>query len=111
MFDGISAIDAATWDRCAGDANPFVSHAFLSALEDSGSAVAATGWQPLPLALDGRQGFLPAYAKSHSPGRYVFDHGWAGAWHRAGRQYYAQPPMSAPFLTRPLAALSAAGPL
>jgi predicted N-acyltransferase len=75
MFDGFAAIDAAAWDRCAGAANPFVSHAFLSALEDSASAVAKTGWQPLPIALDGDRGFIPAYAKSHSQGEYVFDHG------------------------------------
>jgi predicted N-acyltransferase len=97
MFDGFAAIDAAAWDRCAGNGNPFVSHAFLSALEDSGSAVAQTGWQPLPLALDGDRGFLPAYAKSHSQGEYVFDHGWADAWHRAGGQYYPKLQIAVPF--------------
>ncbi len=97
LFDGFSAIDAAAWDRCAGDANPFVSYAFLSSLEDSGSAVAATGWQPLPIALDGGQGFLPAYAKSHSQGEYVFDHGWADAWHRAGGHYYPKLQIAVPF--------------
>src|SRR4051794_26172587 len=92
MADGINAFSAEEWDACAGDANPFVSHAFLSALEDSGSAVAQSGWQPVPIAIDGPDGapaaILPAYAKSHSQGEYVFDHGWADAWERAGRSYY-----------------------
>ena len=51
MADGISAFSAEQWDACAGADNPFVSHAFLSALEDSGSAVAQAGWQPVPIAM------------------------------------------------------------
>ena len=54
--DGVASFDAAAWDACAGDANPFVSHAFLSALENSGSATTRTGWQPVPLAIDGADG-------------------------------------------------------
>jgi predicted N-acyltransferase len=101
MADGIGAFDAAEWDACAGDDNPFVSHAFLSALEDSGSAVAHAGWQPVPIAIDGADGtpaaILPAYAKSHSQGEYVFDHGWADAWERAGRSYYPKLQIAVPF--------------
>jgi predicted N-acyltransferase len=101
MADGIGAFDAAEWDACAGDENPFVSHAFLSALEDSGSAVAHAGWQPVPIAIDGPHGapaaILPAYAKSHSQGEYVFDHGWADAWERAGRSYYPKLQIAVPF--------------
>ena len=101
MADGISAFSAAEWDACAGDDNPFVSHAFLSALEDSGSAVGQTGWQPVPIAIDGADGapvaILPAYAKSHSQGEYVFDHGWADAWERAGRSYYPKLQIAVPF--------------
>ena len=99
--DGVSGFDAAAWDACAGDANPFVSHAFLSALEDSGSAVARTGWQPLPIVFDEADGTLagvaPAYAKSHSQGEYVFDHSWADAWERAGGRYYPKLLIAVPF--------------
>jgi uncharacterized protein len=99
--DGVSLFDAGAWDACAGSANPFVSHAFLSALEDSGSAVARTGWQPLPIAFDEADGTLggvaPAYAKSHSQGEYVFDHSWADAWERAGGRYYPKLVIAAPF--------------
>ncbi len=101
MADGVAAFDAAEWDACAGNDNPFVSHAFLSALEDSGSAVAQAGWQPVPIAIDGPDGapvaILPAYAKSHSQGEYVFDHGWADAWERAGRSYYPKLQIAVPF--------------
>ena len=99
--DGVSSFDAAAWDACAGTANPFVSHAFLSALEDSGSATARNGWQPLPIAFDEADGTLagvaPAYAKSHSQGEYVFDHSWADAWERAGGRYYPKLLIAAPF--------------
>ena len=101
MAGGIAAFGASEWDACAGDDNPFVSHAFLSALEDSGSAVAQTGWQPVPIAIDGPDGaaaaILPAYAKSHSQGEYVFDHGWADAWEQAGRSYYPKLQIAVPF--------------
>ena len=99
--ESVSSFDAAAWDSCAGDANPFVSHAFLSALEDSGSAVARTGWQPLPIAFDEADGSLagvaPAYAKSHSQGEYVFDHSWADAWERAGGRYFPKLLIASPF--------------
>src|SRR3954471_17272832 len=101
MADGIAAFTAEKWEACAGTDNPFVSHAFLSALEDSGSAVAHTGWQAVPIAIDGPDGapaaILPAYAKSHSQGEYVFDHGWADAWERAGRSYYPKLQIAVPF--------------
>src|SRR5436190_2368151 len=88
LRDGVAAFEAADWDRCAGADDPFLSHAFLSALEDSGSAAAETGWQPLPISIDGTDArpaaVMPAYVKSHSLGEYVFDHGWADAYERAG---------------------------
>ncbi len=112
--DGIGSFDAAAWDACAGDANPFVSHAFLSALEDSGSAVARTGWQPLPIAFDEADGKLagvaPAYAKSHSQGEYVFDHSWADAWQRAGGRYYPKLLIASPFSPVPGPRLLARNP-
>ena len=101
MGEGVASIDGAEWDACAGTGNPFVSHAFLSALEESGSAVARTGWQPIPIVVDDADGrpaaILPAYAKSHSQGEYVFDHGWADAWERAGGRYYPKLQIAVPF--------------
>jgi predicted N-acyltransferase len=97
----IADIEAADWDACAGAANPFVSHAFLSALEDSGSANARTGWLPQHAALRTEHGALvgvvPMYAKSHSYGEYVFDHGWANALERAGGAYYPKLQAAVPF--------------
>ncbi|HEY0270785.1 MAG TPA: GNAT family N-acetyltransferase [Sphingomonas sp.] len=105
VADGLSAFTPEAWDACAGTANPFVSHAFLSALEDSGSAVARAGWQPVPIVIDGADGLpdaiLPAYAKSHSQGEYVFDQGWADAWRRAGGEYYPKLQIAVPFTPVP----------
>jgi len=101
IADGIAAIPAADWDACAGSANPFVGHAFLSILEASGSATARAGWQPIPIIVDGPDGkpaaIAPAYAKSHSQGEYVFDHAWADAWERAGGNYYPKLQVAVPF--------------
>jgi uncharacterized protein len=80
--------------------NPFVSHAFLSCLEDSGSATRGSGWAASHVILEeGGQviGIAPAYLKSHSMGEYVFDHGWADAFHRAGGNYYPKLQVSVPF--------------
>jgi predicted N-acyltransferase len=96
----IAQLPAAEWDACAGD-NPFVRHAFLAALEDSGSVSAETGWLPQHLAIadsDGRLlGCVPLYLKSHSYGEYVFDWGWADAYERAGGRYYPKLQASVPF--------------
>ena len=97
----ISEIPAALWDACAGQANPFVSHAFLGVLEDSGSAGARTGWLPQHAVLRDAAGEIvgvaPMYAKSHSYGEYVFDHGWAHAFERAGGSYYPKLQVAVPF--------------
>jgi predicted N-acyltransferase len=81
--------------------NPFISHAFLSALEESGSATAKTGWLGQHLLLersDGRlMGAVPGYLKNHSRGEYVFDQGWADAFERAGGRYYPKLQCSVPF--------------
>jgi uncharacterized protein len=88
---------------CAGSRssyNPFVSHAFFSALEASGSACARTGWgaRHLVARLDGAiAGIVPCYLKSHSQGEYVFDRGWADAYERAGGRYYPKLQASVPF--------------
>jgi predicted N-acyltransferase len=103
----IADISAADWDACAAGraarrpANPFISHAFLRALEDSGSATAETGWLPQHLVVEDSSGALigcmPCYLKSHSQGEYVFDHGWADAYLRAGGRYYPKLQASVPF--------------
>jgi len=105
LGQGVAGFDAAGWDACAGTGNPFLSHAFLSALEESGSATARTGWQPVPIAIDAPDGSLaaaaPAYLKSHSQGEYVFDQGWAQAWERAGGAYYPKLQIAVPFTPVP----------
>ena len=101
LADGVAAIPADQWDACAGTANPFMRHAFLSALEQSGSVGARSGWQSIPIIVEGADGapaaIAPAYAKSHSQGEYVFDHAWADAWERAGGAYYPKLQVAAPF--------------
>jgi hypothetical protein len=100
----LADIPADEWDACAGCDNPFVGHAFLSALEESGSAVAETGWlgQHVLLHDAGRLvGALPLYLKNHSCGEYVFDHGWAEAFERAGGRYYPKLQGAVPFTPVP----------
>ncbi len=102
---GVGEIAAADWDACAGSGNPFLSHAFLSLLERSGSVGGRSGWTPLPIVVDGADGkpaaIAPAYAKTHSQGEYVFDHGWADAWERAGGSYYPKLQVAVPFTPVP----------
>ena len=101
---GVASFEPDDWDRCAGSADPFLSHAFLSALEESGSATPRTGWQSVPIAIDEDDrpaAVMPAYLKSHSQGEYVFDHGWAAAWERAGGDYYPKLQIAVPFTPVP----------
>ena len=101
VYSSVGEIGAAEWDALAGTDNPFVSHAFLTALENSGSVGPGTGWAPAPLVIESDHGgiaaALPAYAKGHSQGEYVFDHAWADAWHRAGGNYYPKLQITVPF--------------
>ncbi|WP_048849103.1 GNAT family N-acetyltransferase [Tanticharoenia sakaeratensis] len=101
LHSAIAEIAPETWDACAGDDNPFVSHAFLSALEDSGSVGPRTGWLPRHAILrdpDGRVlAAAPLYGKSHSYGEYVFDHAWANAFEQAGGRYYPKLQLAVPF--------------
>jgi predicted N-acyltransferase len=101
QLPSVGKIQAEEWDALTGGGNPFVSHAFLSALEDSRSVGERSGWMSAPLVIDGADGrlaaALPAYVKSHSQGEYVFDHSWADAWHRAGGAYYPKLQIAAPF--------------
>lgn len=105
LGSGVAAVNAAAWDALAGGGNPFVSHDFLSLLEESGSVGPGTGWQPAPLLVKDDGGALvaaaPAYLKSHSQGEYVFDHAWADAWARAGGDYYPKLQIAAPFTPVP----------
>ncbi len=105
LMGAISEIEAAAWDACAGADNPFVSHAFLAALEQSGSASPESGWAPYHLVVEdgagGLSGALPMYLKSHSYGEFVFDHAWAHAYERAGGRYYPKLQVSVPFTPVP----------
>ena len=104
---GSSVTDVASdaWDALHDGGNPFVCHAFLSLLEESGSVGPGTGWQAAPLLVEDASGTLlaaaPAYVKGHSQGEYVFDHSWADAWHRAGGEYYPKLQIAVPFTPVP----------
>jgi len=104
IASGVAPLNARAWDRLAGN-DPFVSHAFLSALEDSGSVGPGTGWTPAPILVEDEGSHLvaaaPAYLKTHSQGEYVFDHGWADAWQRAGGEYYPKLQVAVPFTPVP----------
>ena len=109
----LAEIAPEAWDACAnppgltaeGGAgerfNPFVAHAFLSALEESGSVGRRSGWTPAHVIVEDASGRLvataPTYLKSHSQGEYVFDHAWADAYERAGGRYYPKLQIAAPF--------------
>jgi predicted N-acyltransferase len=112
VLSAIAEVDPADWDACANPPggpqdgsgcayNPFISHAFLSSLEESGSATAKTGWLPQHLVAETSDGAVlgvaPCYLKSHSRGEYVFDRGWAEAYERAGGAYYPKLQVSVPF--------------
>ncbi len=111
VVNAIAEVDAKAWDRLANprphDYDPFVSHAFLAALEASGSVGPGTGWLASHIVLedsggDGRlRAALPCYLKSHSQGEYVFDHGWADAYERAGGRYYPKLQAAVPFTPVP----------
>jgi predicted N-acyltransferase len=101
----ITTVPATAWDACAGDDNPFVSHAFLRALEESRSVGGRSGWAPRHVVVEDSGGALlaatPMYVKSHSQGEYVFDHGWAQAFERAGGSYYPKLQVAVPFTPVP----------
>ncbi|QCK87392.1 N-acetyltransferase [Phreatobacter aquaticus] len=105
IASSLADISAADWNACAADetgaVDPFLDHAFFAALEESGSAVRATGWLGHHMVLEDEAGtiqaILPCYLKSHSRGEYVFDAGWAEAYERAGGRYYPKLQASVPF--------------
>jgi predicted N-acyltransferase len=134
MVRTLAEVDPASWDACANPPaqadsvleeaesnhqeerfNPFITHAFLSACETSGSAVPRTGWGGAHILVEDAEGRLlaaaPCYLKSHSMGEYVFDQGWADAYERAGGRYYPKLQISVPFTPAPgRRLLVAAGP-
>jgi len=109
----MTEVEAIEWDACANPVdlspeergeeryNPFITHAFLKALEHSGSVGGRSGWTPMHLLIEDCDGHLlaaaPAYRKSHSRGEYVFDHAWADAYERAGGRYYPKIQVAVPF--------------
>jgi len=111
--NAIAEVGAATWDACANPSadaptagqeysfNPFLSHGFLAALEASHSVGGRSGWHVRHLLVKDAAGTLlacaPCYLKSHSRGEYVFDHGWADAYERAGGSYYPKLQVAVPF--------------
>ncbi len=119
IAQSIAEVDAAQWDACANPApstdptpcapatdagerfNPFVTHAFLQALESSKSVGGRTGWMPTHVLVENAAGRLqavaPCYVKSHSMGEYVFDHAWADAYQRSGLDYYPKLQVCVPF--------------
>lgn len=101
IAESLREFASAEWDHCAGDSNPFLSYAFLSALEDSGSVSAKNGWLQRHLLLkdvsDRLRGAVPLYLKSHSMGEYIFDYAWADAYERAGGRYYPKLVSAIPF--------------
>ncbi|QGM47166.1 GNAT family N-acetyltransferase [Methylocystis heyeri] len=109
IVESLEKVDPAAWDACANPAeglaadsfNPFVAHAFLVALERSGSVGGRSGWTPAHVLVEDASGGLvaaaPSYLKSHSLGEYVFDSSWADAYQRAGGRYYPKIQVAAPF--------------
>jgi predicted N-acyltransferase len=108
VLGSLSEVDPASWDACAcpevadggRPRDPFTTHRFLKALEDSRSVGTGTGWQPRHLvAREGDEviACAPLYAKTHSQGEYIFDHNWAHAYERAGGRYYPKLQMAVPF--------------
>lgn len=99
VVDSIEDVPADAWNALAGS-NPFVQHAYLSAMHVSGCASKRSGWQPLYLLMrrqDALIGAMPLYLKSHSRGEYVFDHSWADAFQRHGLRYYPKLLSAVPF--------------
>ncbi|MCM2330239.1 MAG: GNAT family N-acetyltransferase [Pseudomonas sagittaria] len=101
ILHSLTHMSASEWDSQLPDAQPFLRHAFLSTLEDSGSVAVRRGWQPAHRLLRDTQGKLlaamPAYVKNHSRGEYVFDWAWADACQRAGIPYYPKLLAAVPF--------------
>jgi len=101
VIESLDDIGAAEWNALDLGGSPLVRHEFLAALEKSGCAIAASGWQPQHLLLRDSSGVLigalPLYLKFHSFGEFVFDFSWAHAFERNGRRYYPKLLSAIPF--------------
>jgi predicted N-acyltransferase len=104
LIDRIADVSAAEWDALANprgkEFNPFITHAFFKALEDSNSVGARAGWRPAHAVMEADNTLIaaaPMYVKAHSYGEYVFDHAWADAFQRAGGSYYPKLQLAVPF--------------
>ncbi len=113
VFTSPLDVDAAAWDallQCQALTSPFMRHAYLAAMHESGSACAATGWQPHFITLESAGTLVAAcvvYAKDHSYGEYVFDWAWASAYRQHGEPYYPKAVVAVPFTPVPGARLLA----
>jgi predicted N-acyltransferase len=99
VCDSLASVPASEWNRLAGD-DPFLTHQFLYALQETGCASSATGWVPVHLLLKSGtrlRGAMPLYVKTHSYGEYVFDWSWADAYYRHGLDYYPKLLCAVPF--------------
>ena len=97
---GMAALSPEAWNSLLPADNPFVSHAFLAAMESSGSVAPATGWEPCHVAAfcgDELRSAMPLYRKHHSFGEFVFDWAWADACRQAGIAYYPKLLTAAPY--------------
>ena len=105
VFETFSRVPRSDWDACVDASNPFVCLDFFLAMEESGCASSASGWKPLPALLYDDAGLCwaccPLYLKTNSMGEFVFDYGWADAYHRAGGRYYPKLQMAVPFTPVP----------
>jgi uncharacterized protein len=101
FLDSIAQIDAPGWNALAGNAQPFLRHEFLLALEESGGAAPRTGWSPKHLIIEDAAGkpaaALPLFLKAHSRGEFVFDFSWASAYAQQGLEYYPKLLSAVPF--------------
>ncbi len=121
-IERIGAVEPAAWDACANPSqapataggerfNPFLTHAFLEALESSGCVGGRTGWIPAHVLVETQEekgtqeqklvACAPAYFKTHSLGEYVFDHALADAYERIGERYYPKLLVAVPFTPVP----------
>jgi predicted N-acyltransferase len=113
IVEAIADIPAAQWNELAGN-NPFLSHAYLCALQQSGCATPNTGWHAQFLTLwqdDHLVGAMPLYFKTHSYGEFVFDWAWADAYQRHGLRYYPKLVGAVPFTPVAGARILAASPV
>jgi predicted N-acyltransferase len=115
ILGSISKIDASHWNALAGPEQPFLRHEFLLATEQSGCAVARTGWMPQHLIIEDQDGVpaaaLPLFRKTHSRGEFVFDFSWASAYAQHGIAYYPKLLSAVPFtpVSGPRLLIGAAG--